>query len=194
MSQPNQSDDTLSTIWETLNQDEEQRQEQVLQQLLQQRAAQYADRTDEVETTPADSESVLSFTLYGDPYAIPVETVRGVRPLGILTRVPGVPRFYRGVVNVRGRVISVLDLHRFYGIKSDETEPPTELVLVEASGLYLGLLAGRVETIITITKTEIEPLMELPYVRGLIQGRTTLIDLATLFTDTTLIVGSRSEA
>lgn len=194
MSQPNQPDDPLNTIWETLNQDEEQRQEQVLQQLLQQRAAQYAARVDDPEPEAEDREAVLMFTLYGDAYAIPVETVRGVRSLGILTRVPGVPRFYRGVVNVRGRVVSVLDLHRFFGISIKDQDEPAELVLVEANGLYLGLLAERVETIFSVSAAEIEPLLDLPYARGLVQGRITLLDLVTLFNDTAFIVGTRSEA
>lgn len=193
MSQQHSSQDPLRAIWEQLNQGEEPRQEQVLQRLLQQRAEQYAARSDVINEPQPDTEQVLIFALYGEHYAIPVETVRGVRALEQVTRVPGVPRFYRGVVNVRGKVVSVLDLHAFFRIASKEDESPDELVLVEASGLFLGLLASRVETIETVNRDEIDSLLELPYARGLIGGRIALLDLAGLFTDTRLIVGTRSE-
>ncbi len=193
MNQQVPAEDSLRAIWEQLNQDESHRQEQVLERLLQQRAQQYAVRGEAQQELQADTDQVLIFTLYGERYAIPVETVRGVRPLEQLTRVPGVPRFYRGVVNVRGKVVSVLDLHAFFRIASSKEEVPAELVLVEASGLFLGLLATRVESIQIISTGEIQPLLELPYARGLIDGSTTLLDLAGLFTDTSLIVGTRSE-
>lgn len=193
MNQQVPAEDSLRAIWEQLNQDESHRQEQVLERLLQQRAQQYAVRGEAQQELQADTEQVLIFTLYGERYAIPVETVRGVRPLEQLTRVPGVPRFYRGVVNVRGKVVSVLDLHAFFRIASSKEEAPAELVLVEASGLFLGLLATRVESIQIISTGQIQPLLELPYARGLIDGSTTLLDLAGLFTDTSLIVGTRSE-
>lgn len=194
MNQQNNPEDKLRAIWETLNQDEDTRQQQVLERLLQQRAAQYAVRSDEPEPPGENIQSVLVFTLYGARYAIPVETVRGVRPLGNLTRVPGVPRFYRGVVNVRGRVVSVLDLHAFFGIAAQDPAAPQELVLVEASGLFLAVLAQRVETILSLGEDQIAPPLELPYARGLLEEHTTLLDIAALFADTTLIVGSRSEA
>lgn len=193
MSEQNPVEEQLRTIWEALNQDEDERQQQAFERLLWQRAQQYATRTQEPETHRTDAEAVLIFTLYGDRYAIPVEVVRSVRPLGDLTRVPGVPHFYRGVVNVRGRVVSVLDLHAFLRIPVRDAAAPGELVLAEASGLFLGLLAERVEMIHTLEPQAIQPVLDLPYTRGMIEGHTALLDLAALFTDTTLIVGSRSE-
>jgi purine-binding chemotaxis protein CheW len=183
----------LNALWDELNQDDSQREQANLQMRLQQRAKQYATPQKQA-TTYAEEEvyQVLAFQLGKERYAIDVSYVRGVRPLETLTRVPGVPAFYRGVINVRGRLVSILDLRYFFNIPVDQSDLPPELVLVETETLYLGLLAQHIEAVATIPRARVEA-VDMKYARGVTVERLVLLDIQTLFNDERLIVGGKAD-
>jgi len=179
----------LQTLWEELNQSEEERQQQALNQRLRERAQQYAKPQRQEQSFAEDAVyQVLVFALGDERYALDVTVVRGVRTRGHVTRVPGTPAFYRGVVNVRGQIISVLDLRFFFGLNAEVTERAQELVLVEAGELELGLLANHVEEVLTIPKATVEPI-EMKYARGVTAERLVILDIEFLFDDDRLIIG-----
>ncbi|GAB4523290.1 MAG: hypothetical protein OHK0046_36800 [Anaerolineae bacterium] len=177
--------------WDALRKDldwyDDHHESQVVRQLLQQRARQYATAYPTPEE--AEAETVLAFQLGAERYGVDVMAVRGVRPAGKITPVPAIPRFYRGVVNVRGQVLTVLDLRVFFGIDTDDT--PSELIVVEANRLRLGLLADRVEDVLPIT--DIELVDDMRYARGLTPDRLIVLNIAQLLADDRLIVGGVDE-
>lgn len=178
----------LQQLWEELNRIPDP-QEQIAQR-LRARAAQYASPKKE-HSSRADEPTVslLSFERGRERYGLDVRYVRGLRPLERITRVPGVPPFYRGVVNVRGRVLSVLDLQRFFQQGDLQHEGVAgELILVQAQGLYLALLADHISEVQPIPEVVLEPL-EMPYTRGMLHGRTVVLDIDALFADERLLVG-----
>ena len=119
------------SVWETLNWDNEERQAITLAQQLRQRAEQYATPIIRDDLT-SDKQvmTLLAFSLGEERYAIDVHRVIGVRNIRRITRVPNAPNFYRGVVNVRGQILTVLDLEALFGIRTDETAPSAELIIV----------------------------------------------------------------
>jgi purine-binding chemotaxis protein CheW len=188
----NKSD--LQALWEELNQSEEQRSSQVLEEILNQRARQYAAPLRESKSYAEDEVyQVLSFRLGSESYGVDVEVIRGIRPLERLTRVPSAPDFYRGVVNVRGQIISVLDLRAFFGMEASEKFPKAELVLVGAGDMTLALLAERVDDVETIPRSMVEA-VEMRYARGITHSRLILLDMLSLLNDERLIVGGKSSS
>jgi purine-binding chemotaxis protein CheW len=188
------SNSTLPTInWQELlaelDPQDEARQRQLLQERLQQRAKNYAGGSTSYRVL-AEEESyhVLTFSLGAERYAVDVSAVRGVRSLSHITRVPGVPSFYRGVVNVRGKIVSVLDLRYFFNMVVAEDDLPGELILAEAGGLNLAVLAHHIEDVMTIPHMAVEP-AEMRYAHGITMGRMVVLDLAALFTDERLKIG-----
>lgn len=191
MTEPNS---TLPNInWQDLlaelDPEDESRQQQLVQERLRLRAKNYATGSTSYRVL-AEEESyhVLTFSLGAERYAVDVTTVRGVRPVTKITRVPGVPAFYRGVVNVRGQIVSVLDLRHFFHMVVAEDDTPGELILAEASGLNIALLAHHIEDVMTIPHVAVEP-AEMRYAHGITMGRMIVLDIAALFTDERLKIG-----
>ena len=101
-------------IWERFAWGDAEDEEAVIKKRLRQRAEQYAVPTRDLDEVTADSKTVLAFLLGDEHYGVDVMVVRGVRTIPRVTRVPGTPPFYRGVVNVRGQVITVMGLAPFF--------------------------------------------------------------------------------
>src|SRR5690606_24602682 len=133
-------------------------------------------------------------TLGTEYYGVDVMQVHNVRNTGPITRVPGLPAFYRGVLNVRGQIITVLDLRLFFDIPVETTEsPPDELVVVRANGLEIGLLAHNIEGVQVVPQGQVEPAENMRYAFGITPQRRLLLDMTHLFQDDRLLVGGKDD-
>jgi purine-binding chemotaxis protein CheW len=183
----------LQKLWEELNQDETERQEQNLRNQLEQRAKQYAAQPEDTIAYAEDEIiRVLAFRLGKERYGVDVTIVRNVRTIEKITRVPATPMFYHGVVNVRGQIISVLDLRLFFGLIADDLSK-LELILVESSDLSIALLAEHIEEVQIIPLTHIEA-GNVRYARGVTKERLIILDTDILLSDERLIVGGENDS
>jgi purine-binding chemotaxis protein CheW len=166
--------------------------------LLRQRAAQYAMPIKQAEVAAADesiaaSASVLAFRLGDENYGLDVAAVCGVRPLSKITPIPGIPPFYRGVINLRGQILTVLDLQVFFGMATTISSNPSplhrELVLVDSHGLHLGLLATHVEGVVRVQRRALQPLDTMHYAQGITAERLIVLNLEAILSDPRLIIG-----
>ncbi|RMG87445.1 MAG: chemotaxis protein CheW, partial [Chloroflexi bacterium] len=109
-------------------------------------------------------------------------------------RVPGAPPFYRGIVNVRGHITTVLDLRPLFDISIvPDEESPHELILVEAANLRLALLAHHIEGVASIPQTSMETLATMEYALGVTLERLIILDIERLFSDKRLWIGGVEE-
>lgn len=164
-----------------------------IQARLRQRAAQYAAPLTEPDSA-ADRFTALTFDLGGERYGVDVMLVQAIRTAPHITPVPGSPRFYRGVVNLRGRITTVLDLRVFFDLNADDLQQPDELVVVRANRLEMALLAHHVRGVDDIPKAEIEPMTDMRYTFGVTPERLVLLDIAALFEDERLVIGGVDNA
>jgi purine-binding chemotaxis protein CheW len=190
-----ESSSLLSIDWQQLladlDADNSHHPAEVLQARLQQRAKAYAAAAEkEAVVSDEATYTLLTFRLGTERYALEVRYVRGVRPVSNLTRVPGTPVFYRGVVNVRGKIITVLDLLGFFGSGSMDATS-RELILLSAAGLELALLADHIEDVTTIPISAAKP-VEMLYAHGMTQDRLIILDIDALFSDERLIAGGKN--
>lgn len=182
-------------IWQNFQWDALADSKDVLRRRLQQRARQYAEQVQQLDLTAQDARSILGFELGSEFYGVDVMRVQGVRTVGRVTRVPGTPSFYRGVVNVRGSIVTVLDLRMFFNMPiNEESGPPGELVIVASDRLTLGLIAHNVIGVQTVTLEEIEAVDNMRYAWGVTQSQMVLLDIERLLQDEQLIVGSPDES
>src|SRR5262249_24782303 len=148
--------------------DDEQRQQASNDERLRQRAQHYAAPAKEQKDAPEDAHSMLLFELGEEQYGIDVMHVHGIRTVGSIARVPGTPAFYRGVINVRGRIITALDLRQFFQIAySDDAQAPYEVVIVHVGQLELALLAHQVIGVESIPASAVKSVEHMPYAQGL---------------------------
>ena len=187
--------DTLSidwqAIWQSLDWDDTDRQQQVIKERLKQRAQQYAQPAKQQESIKEEREiahQLLTFQLGSERYGIDVGVVTSVRSIGKLTRVPGAPAFYRGVVNIRGQIITVLDLRILLSLGMDTSELSNELIVVKNQMLELAILADHVSDVERIPVEEVEP-VEIKYARGVTLDRLVVLDTEQLLSDERLFVG-----
>lgn len=118
------------------------------------------------EPTTETTNQYLTFVMGGENYAIPVTSIREVLIVPKVTRIPRMPEFMRGVINLRGSVVPILDLKLKFGIGETEMTNETAIVVVEipfgnaddGEGLlHLGIFTDAVKKVLTISKEEIEP-------------------------------------
>jgi len=106
----------------------------------------------------------LTVVLDNEAYGIAVLKVREIIRFQKITPVPQMPVFVKGVINLRGRVIPVIDLRIKFGLKAEIAERTCVVVVqiaVDASrNVQMGLVVDSVEEVVTLTGAEIEPTPE----------------------------------
>ena len=103
----------------------------------------------------------LSFELCGEEYAVNILRVREIIEYDTLTRVPGMPACVRGVINLRGRVVPVLDLAARFGLAESETTRRSCIVMMELTddedSVVIGVITDAVSQVLDLADSEIEP-------------------------------------
>jgi purine-binding chemotaxis protein CheW len=103
----------------------------------------------------------LTFMLGDEVFALDVSQVREVLDLTTITRVPRAPEFMRGVINVRGSVVPVVDMRVKFGLPQTDDTSDTRIVVMElvldGEMATLGALADSVHEVVEIEPGQIEP-------------------------------------
>ncbi len=107
----------------------------------------------------------LSFILEDETFAIDVSSVREVLDLSKITKVPRTPDFMRGVINIRGSVVPVIDMRRKFGMPKTESTVNTRIIVMEivtdAQTIVLGAVADSVNDVLELEPDGIEPTPEI---------------------------------
>jgi len=108
-----------------------------------------------------DINQFLTFTLGKEIFALDIGTVREVLELTSITKIPRTPEFMRGVINLRGSVVPVMDLRLKFGMTQTEDTVNTCIIIteIELEGeiTVLGALADSVQEVLDLEPEQIEP-------------------------------------
>ena len=108
-----------------------------------------------------ETAQFLTFTLDSERYALDIGKVREVLEFGTVTRVPRTPEFMRGVINLRGSVVPVVDLRLKFGMPRTERTIDTCIVIAEVTidgeTTVLGALADSVQEVLDLEPNQIDP-------------------------------------
>jgi purine-binding chemotaxis protein CheW len=116
-------------------------------------AAPVQDHRAAVEAT----EHLATFFLDREEYGVDVRQVQEIRRTTEITSVPRAPEFIRGVINLRGRILPVLDLKRKLGLGEVEAGRATRIVVVRVKERLLGLLVDGASQVLKVEVSRIEP-------------------------------------
>ncbi|HEX5394436.1 MAG TPA: chemotaxis protein CheW [Rhodocyclaceae bacterium] len=109
----------------------------------------------------AEQQQYLTFTLGDEMFAIGILSIREIIEYGNLTEVPMTPPFIRGVINLRGAVVPVIDLAIRFGRQPRETTRRTCIVIIEVETekgrQEMGIVVDAVSEVLEIPSSEIEP-------------------------------------
>ena len=113
-----------------------------------------------METTSTQTAKYLTVLTGGEGYGLPVLKVREIMKVMEITAIPQVPAYVRGVINLRGKVIPVIDLRLKFGMPACDATDQTCIIVVEASAsdrqAMMGLLVDGVSEVLNIQASEIE--------------------------------------
>jgi len=107
-----------------------------------------------------DETQYLTFHLANEEYAVGILRVKEIIPYGALTKVPQPPPAIRGVINLRGKVIPVIDLRLKFGLPSIDYTQRTCIIVVQvksgSSSLLMGIVVDEVSEVLTMAAGDIE--------------------------------------
>jgi purine-binding chemotaxis protein CheW len=103
------------------------------------------------------TEHLTTFFLDREEYGVDVRQVQEIRRMSEVTSVPRAPDFIRGVINLRGRILPVLDLKRKLGLGEVEPGRATRIVVVRVKERLLGLLVDGASQVLRVEVSRIEP-------------------------------------
>lgn len=113
------------------------------------------------QTTRANADLILTFKLNDELFALDVSQVREVLDLDTITRVPKTLDFIRGVINVRGSVVPVIDLRTKFGMSSSQQTVNSRIMVMELNidneNTVIGALADSVHEVIELESEQIKP-------------------------------------
>ncbi len=120
-----------------------------------------AEKMDQAVRVVADSEGkYLTFTMADEEYGIGILKIKEIIGMMPITSVPQTPEFVKGVINLRGKVIPVIDLRLRFGMESIDYNERTCIVVVEIAGkagnVMIGIVVDSVSEVLNIKGEEIE--------------------------------------
>jgi len=100
---------------------------------------------------------LVTFRIDRESFAVPIDRVREVVRVTEITRVPEAPIHIRGVTNLRGRVLPVVELRTRLGLPPAEITPASRILVVEVHGRVLGLLVDQVSRVMKVPSSCVVP-------------------------------------
>jgi len=129
---------------------------------------------------------VVEFRLAAERYGIESAFVREVYPLRELTPVPCTPPFVMGIVNVRGQIVTVVDLKRFFDLPQQGLSDLNKVVILRAPGMGVGILADAVLGVRAVPVAALQPALPTltgvreEFLRGVTAERLVVLDAGKL--------------
>ena len=131
-------------------------------------------------------EQLVVFDLANESYAVDIGAVHEIIRMQHITEVPRAPHFVEGVINLRGKVIPVIDLRRRFGLAGGEHGRASRIVVVDVGEHTIGIVVDGVSEVLRIPKSTIEPpspvvtTVDSGYLRGIAKLEDRLIILLEL--------------
>jgi purine-binding chemotaxis protein CheW len=145
----------------------------------------FAPARDEKQAAEA-TEHLATFFLAGEEYGVDVRLVQEIIRMAEITQVPRAPQFVKGVINLRGRIIPVIDLKRKLGLGAVEATREARIVVVRVRERLMGLLVDGASQVLKVPVSLIEAApdevveIDASYIRGVAKLETRLIILVDL--------------
>lgn len=115
------------------------------------------DPMDVQQVEDSQRDLYLTFHLHGEDYGIAINYVTEIIGIQKITNIPDMPAYIKGVINLRGRVIPVMDIRLRFGLPYRDYDERTCVIVVEVNELTTGLVVDRVKEVVEISAEQIEP-------------------------------------
>ena len=161
--------------------------------ILRERAKALARKPEE-KTSAQEQVEVVEFLLAHERYAIESSYVREVYPLKDLTPLPCTPAFVLGIINVRGQILSIIDLKKFFDLPEKGLTDLNKVIVVHREGMAFGILADVILGVRRIAPQDIQPSLptltgiRAEYLRGVTKDRLVFLNVEKILLDKNIVV------
>jgi purine-binding chemotaxis protein CheW len=100
---------------------------------------------------------LVSFSIGQEEFGLDIQCIQEINRMVEITRVPNSPEFVVGVINLRGKVIPIIDLRKRFGFPPKESDKNTRIIVVELDNMVVGFIVDAVREVIRIPKNITEP-------------------------------------
>jgi len=165
---------------------------QKAQEILQKRARLAARQSRPAPSS--DALEIVAFELGQERYGVESKMVREVRPLVELTPLPGTPPFVLGIMNLRGTVLSVIDLGKLFEMPPTGIGELDRAVVIGNSVMEFGLLASGITGVLSVPRDELQPPLSTmtrrygSYLLGITRDRRAVLDAQRLLESEEIVV------
>jgi len=142
----------------------------------------------------AESTEVVEFVLSYEHYGIESLYVQEVTSMKEFTPIPGTPPFVMGIINVRGHIVSIIDIRKYFSLPSSGLSDLNRVIIVEHGPMEMGILADSIAGVRMLTKEQIHHSLptlndaRAEYIKGVTAEGLILLDMDKLLSDSKLIV------
>jgi purine-binding chemotaxis protein CheW len=161
--------------------------------VLRERAKKFAIEPEQ-DIAIGDMLEIIEFHLSGERYAFASIYIREVFPVKQLTTIPCTPSFVAGLTNLRGELISVIDLKCFFDLPPLELTSNARIILLQNQNMSFGILADEVIGVYNIPTHHIQTILptlsgiRAKYLYGVTEDRLAILEASALLNDTDVIV------
>lgn len=168
------------------------------QQLLKKRAQQLAkvEIKTEVNESPLD---VVEFRLAQETYALECHYIREVSTMKSIVPIPGTPGFVLGIINIRGQLLSVIDLGKFFELPAKGLNEILWVIVLKHKMMEFGIIAEEILGASSIPVQEIQPPLptltgiRFQYLKGIAKNQLIILDAAKILADEKMIINQGTE-
>jgi len=100
---------------------------------------------------------LVTFKLGTEEFGVDILKVQEINKMMSITKIPNAPGFIEGVINLRGKIIPIVDLRKRLGFREKPYDKSTRIIVVELEGLVLGFIVDSVSEVLRIPENTIEP-------------------------------------
>jgi purine-binding chemotaxis protein CheW len=164
------------------------------QQAILRTRAQSLSRTPEHKTPAEQSIEVVEFRLANETYAVESFYVQEVCPLRYLRTIPGAPPFVLGLMNVRGQILSVIDLKKFFELPGSGITDLNRVLILRSGRIEVGVLADAILAVREIDLAQLQAALptltgiRADYTKGITADPVVVLDVKQLLGDQRIIV------
>jgi len=161
--------------------------------ILKKRAVALAKETEKPDANLKFLE-IIEFRLALETYGVESKYIREIYPLKDFTPLPGTPSFVLGLTNVRGQILSVIDLKKFFNLPEKGLGELNKIIIVRNELMEFGILA---DDILGARGVRLEDIQESPatvsgigaeYLKGITKERMAVLDMEKILNDTKIVV------
>ena len=112
-------------------------------------------------SSPAVANEFLTFTLGAEEYGVDILKVQEIRGYGTVTRIPEAPEFIKGVINLRGTIVPVVDMRIKFKLGKVEYSDLTVMIILNVANRVVGMVVDGVSDVVALSAAQVRPAPEL---------------------------------